>query len=272
MSYSKINNKDESTHLKNNECKEESGGRLAIMQPYFFPYIGYFQLMNASNNWICFDDTQFTNKGWINRNRILHPEKDKEWQYMSIPLAGRSRFDKICDIKISVVHQWKKSILGKMSSYKRKAPYYEETMFFVQDCLSFEDCNLSNLVCKILRKTANYLDIKTQISVQSEMKMNLSNQIEHPGQWALEISSYMQAKAYINPIGGKYLFKPSEFERRNINLFFLKPALNAYSQKREKFIKDLSIIDVLMWCGKEKTKSFLTLYSLHRHNESQLLA
>lgn len=267
MPYIRIYNNKESKDLKDNECNEDSGGRLAIMQPYLFPYIGYFQLMSASNQWICFDDTQFTNKGWINRNRILHPDKDKEWQYLSIPLAGKSSFDKICDIEVSLLHKWRENFIGKLSIYKRIAPYYDETISFVKDCLSIQDSNLSDLVCKILKKTAAYLEIKTEISIQSKMRMNLGNKIEHPGQWALEISSYMQAKVYINPIGGQYLFKPLEFEDKNIVLLFLKPDLQEYSQRREKFIKDLSIIDVLMWCGREKTKGFLNLYKLHSPNE-----
>ena len=159
------------------------------------------------------------------------------------------------------------NILGKLTSYKRNAPYYEETMLFVRDCLSLKESNLSSLVCEILKKTAIYLEIKTDITIQSKMKMNLRNQIDHPGKWALEISSYMQAKTYINPIGGKDIFKPCEFESKNIQLLFLKPDLQEYSQRREMFVENLSIIDVLMWCGRKRTISFLDLYKLLNHNE-----
>ena len=106
MPYERIKLNTESTRQRSHG--HNSCDKLAIMQPYLFPYIGYFQLMNACNHWICFDDIQFKNKGWINRNRILHPEKDKEWQYISIPLSGKSRFDKICNIEVSTVQKWKK--------------------------------------------------------------------------------------------------------------------------------------------------------------------
>ena len=200
-----IKDNGQSKHLENFDNYRKFGERIAIMQPYLFPYIGYFQLMSASDRWICFDKIQFTNKGWINRNRVLHPEVEKEWQYISIPLAGKNRFDKICDIQVYTAQRWKEDIIGKLSSYKRKAPYYEETILFVQNCLSLKEDNLSDLVCEILKKTAAHLEIKTKINIQSKMNMNLENKIKHPGQWALEISTYLQAKAYKSDRRAKFI-------------------------------------------------------------------
>ena len=92
--------------------------KLGIMQPYFFPYIGYFQLMKHVDQWVVFDDIQFIDKGWINRNRILHPDTKKQWLYITLPLHKRKQFDKICNIHIKSEINWKEEILGRLTAYK----------------------------------------------------------------------------------------------------------------------------------------------------------
>ena len=235
--------------------------KLGIMQPYFFPYIGYFQLMNAADRWVAFDDIQFIDKGWINRNRILHPNPAKEWQFITLPLAKRGQFDKICDISNKSEIDWRAQILGKLTSYKKKAPYYSQTIDLVRDCFNTEETNLARLVIDILRKTATYLGIQTEIDVQSEMGLQLG-EIEHAGQWALRISESIGATEYINPQGGVEIFKPDEFNAANIKLSFLETNLVPYSQRSERFHPGLSIIDVLMWCSISDVHSALTSYKL----------
>jgi hypothetical protein len=231
--------------------------KLAIMQPYFFPYIGYFQLMNVVDKWVAFDDIQFIDKGWINRNRVLHPDYTKEWQYITLPLAKRGQFDKICDISIHSEIDWRSQILGKLTSYKRKAPYYNQTIDFVHECFDTEETNLSRLVIDILKKTAAYIGIHTKIEVQSEMDLQLG-EVQHAGQWALRISEALHASEYINPLGGEEIFKIEEFAALNIKLSFLKSGLNTYIQRREGFVSGLSILDMLMNIGVDGTKQQLT--------------
>lgn len=222
--------------------------KLAIMQPYFFPYIGYFQLMNTVDLWVAFDDIQFIDKGWINRNRILHPDINKEWQFITLPLSKRGQFDKICDISIKSDINWREQILGKLTSYKKKAPNYNSTIEFVRDCFDTQETNLARLVIDILKKTAKHLEIETEIKIQSEMNLELG-EIHHPGQWALRISESLGATEYINPKGGAEIFNSDEFRAKNTNLTYLKAGLNPYSQRNEKFVPALSILDVLMWCS-----------------------
>lgn len=216
------------------------------MQPYFFPYIGYFQLMNAVDRWIAFDEIQFIDKGWVNRNRILHPDPVKEWQFITLPLDKRGQFDKICDISIKSEIDWRANILGKLTFYKKKAPYYKQTIDFVRDCFDSEENNLARLVIEILKKTAVYIGIQTPIDIQSEMNLNLGD-VQHAGQWALRISEAIGATEYINPQGGEQIFKPEEFNYAKIKLSFLKTNLIPYHQNRESFANGLSIIDVLMF-------------------------
>lgn len=230
--------------------------KLAIMQPYFFPYIGYFQLMNAVDQWVVFDDIQFIDKGWINRNRILHPDVTKEWQYITIPLRKRGQFDKICDIEINEDGKWKKQIIGKLSSYKKKAPFYNQTISFIEDCLDTDESNLSRFLVRTLQKTAEVLEIETKINVQSTMALALG-EIENPGQWALRISERLNASQYINPYGGAEIFDEKDYEKANIELKFLKSKLEKYVQRRDGFVSGLSIIDVMMWNQIEDIKGML---------------
>jgi len=233
------------------------GNSIGIMQPYLFPYIGYFQLMNAVDRWIIFDEAQFIDKGWINRNRILHPEVCKEWQYITIPLESRGQFDKICDISIKIDIDWRSQILGKLTHYKKKAPFYKETVAFVRDCFDTDETNISRLVAEILKKTAEYMCIDTQIEVQSDLKLSIGG-IEHPGDWALKISEALGASKYINPFGGLEIFRPDNFSASGIELSFLKPNLKPYPQKRNEFVPALSIIDVMMWNSIANIRKILT--------------
>lgn len=236
--------------------------KLGIMQPYFFPYIGYFQLMNAVDRWVAFDEVQFIDKGWINRNRILHPDPHKEWQFITLPLDKRGQFDRICDINIKESIDWRSQILGKLTQYKRKAPYYEQTLDFVRNCFDTEEVNLAKIVIEILKKTSAYLDIQTPIDVQSDLCIQFRDNIQHPGQWALRFSEALGASEYVNPKGGLEIFRPDEFNTANIKLSFLEPKLEPYSQRSAKFQPGLSILDVLMWSSIADVQNMLNCYRL----------
>ncbi len=230
--------------------------KLGIMQPYFFPYIGYFQLMKNVDQWVVFDDIQYIDKGWINRNRILHPNIEKQWQYITLPLDKRKQFDKICNIQIKSEINWQAEILGKLTAYKRKAPFYSQTINLINECFETTDLNLSSFLVRCLKITANYIGIETPIKVQSLMNLDLGV-IEHPGQWALKIAEKLKAKEYINPFGGRDIFKKEEFDKKNIKLSFSAENTFQYSQRRENFVSNLSIIDTLFWNDKNMIHDFL---------------
>ena len=216
------------------------------MQPYFFPYIGYWQLMEKVDQWIIFDDIQFINKGWINRNRILHPNIEKDWQYITLPLAKKNQKDKICEISIDNQKNWYNEMLGKMSHYAKKTSYYNSTVNLFKQCVDEDEIYLSDLLIKTIHVIAKVLNIKAKIRVQSEMKLNLK-EVDHPGQWALRICEIIGAKEYINPISGQKLFNKDEYRSSGIELRFFQTEEHVYNQKRNKFVPKLSIIDSLMW-------------------------
>ena len=222
--------------------------KLGIMQPYLFPYIGYFQLINAVDQWIAFDNIQFIDKGWINRNRILHPDQSKKWQYVTLPLSKKGQFDKICDISIKSDIDWRSQILGKLSIYKNfKAPYYDQTVKLVKEVFNTNEINLSKFNVRSIKLICNYLNIRTKIDIQSEMNLNIQKPLQ-PGQWSLNISEKLGALEYVNPTSGFDIFDEKEFVNKNIKLSFLKPNLSPYKQCWFKgFEEGLSILDLLMF-------------------------
>jgi hypothetical protein len=231
------------------------------MQPYFFPYIGYFQLINAVDKWIVFDEIQYIRHGWVNRNRILHPNPSKKWMYISVFLENHSQNDKISEIKMSETEDWRSSILGKITHYKNKAPYYNQVRKFLLDCFSYKGEFLSKFNVFCLKKVCNYLDIDFDYQIFSEMDLKLDS-IKEPGDWALEISKKLNVDMYINPIGGKDIFDRKKFKNASIELKFLESDAIKYKQSRENFVPNLSIIDVMMFNSKEKINEMLNNYQL----------
>jgi len=175
--------------------------RLGIMQPYFFPYIGYWQLLNYVDLWVIFDDIQYIRHGWINRNRILHFDKNKEFNYVNLPLE-KSSFKKINEIYLSEnLEKVKKRIISQLSVYKyKKAPYYKLTVDLVNSCLDINSNKLSDILINTIYQLSAHLNIKTKIICQSSLQMDIN--IKTPGDWAFEISKFLNAKEYINPEGG----------------------------------------------------------------------
>ena len=202
--------------------------------------------MEKVDQWIIFDDIQFINKGWVNRNRILHPNAERDWQYITVPLSKKNQKSRICEISIDNRKKWFDEILGKMSHYANKTTHYNRTVELFKQCVDQDEIHLSDLLIKTIDKIAKALNIQTKIRLQSEMKLNLK-EVEHPGQWALRICEIIGAKEYINPVSGRELFNKDEYRSSGIELKFFHPEEHMYNQRRSKFIPKLSIIDSLMW-------------------------
>jgi len=224
------------------------------MQPYFFPYLGYFSLINYSDRWIVFDTVQYIRHGWINRNRVLHPTKG--WQYIVVPIKGHHRDAEIKDIEIANEQEWKRRIIGQLRHYRKQAPYFHETMTLVEDCLQYEGNSISRLNVFILDKVCEYLGIPFDYAILSEMNLELPP-ILKPGDWALRISEALGADEYVNPPGGVELFDKRRFDKSNITLTILGLPAIEYTCKRCDYIINLSVIDVLMWVKPEIIKSYL---------------
>ena len=227
------------------------------MQPYFFPYIGYFQLMNLCDEFIVFDTAQYIKKGWINRNRILHPEGKPS--YVNVPIQKFKSNTLIKDILIDNKVDWKQSIINRLQQYYKNAPYKEEVTAFVGDCLSGEFSSLSELNVHLLKETCNYLNINCRITSLSKSNIEYEDATA-PDEWGLNICKALHAKTYINAPGGILFFDKNKYKKEDIEIKFIAPILNNYTQNGETFIPGLSILDVMMFNSVEDIRKMLLSY------------
>lgn len=233
--------------------------KVGIMQPYFFPYIGYFSLINSVDKFILLEDVQFIKRGWIERNRIL--SQNSEWNYIKVPLKKHSQNILICDIKIKNDDNWKEKILSQLVHYKKNAKYYFKTIELVKECLSIQTDSITELNKHILVKICNYLDIKTDIIIFDSKNTPIIKP-NSPDEWALNIClSLGNIHTYMNPEGGKIFFDIQKYKSKNIDIKFIKQNLKSYDQSKVEFIEGLSIIDLLMFNSKEEIKNMLCDYT-----------
>lgn len=236
-----------------NKCK------LGIMQPYFFPYIGYFSLIQCVDNYIYFDTPQYERRGWMNRNRILNPNGD--FTYITVPIVKSSQKTAICDIKIDNSQNWKDHLYSQLNIYKKKAPFYNQAMEFLTSALEHEFNTLSELNIFTTKAVCDYIGIKTKTDIFSKMKLDCED-THAPDEWALNITKALGYEIYVNAIGGMEFFDKSKYTDAGIDLLFLKPQIQPYVQRIGRFVEGLSIIDVMMFNSKEQIKDMLAQYTL----------
>lgn len=236
--------------------------KLGIMQPYFFPYMGYFQLIGAVDRWVVFDVVQYMRHHWVNRNRVLKP--GSSWQYITVPLARHQRETLIKDVMVDMRQDWKTRILAQLEHYKKKAPFFKDTLDFLRDCFFSADArteSLSALNTLYLRKTCERIGVGFDFSICSEIGLDLGD-IDGPGEWALRISEALGADEYINPEGGRGIFAPEKFSAKGIGLKYILPKPSPYVQKGYEFVQGLSIIDVMMWNSADEISRMLSEYRI----------
>ena len=231
--------------------------KIGIMQPYFFPYLGYFSLIKYTDKWVVFDKIQYIRHGWGNRNRVLKPTEG--WQYIIVPLQKHSRNTLIKDIVIKENTDWKARITKQLEHYKKKAPNYRQVVEVLKSCFTLKTNSLTYLNTHLLKKTCEYIGIHFNYEIFSEMNLAIGN-VNDPGEWALRISEAVGAEEYINPPGGEKIFDRRKFEEVNIKLKFLKVNLTEYNQRRSTFEPGLSIVDVMMFNSQEEIKNMLDNY------------
>ncbi|HMS35125.1 MAG TPA: WbqC family protein [Ignavibacteria bacterium] len=230
--------------------------KLAVMQPYLFPYIGYFQLINAVDRFVIYDDVNFIKKGWINRNNILVNGKAN---LFTVPLKNASQNKLIRDIEISAIYDWKKDLLKTIELSYRKAPCYEEVFEFISRIINNVEINISGYIYHSLVQINRFLNIDTEIvrtsSIYKNRLLKQQNRI-------IDICKKENSGEYINPIGGLELYSKKLFRENEIDLYFIKTNKIVYRQFNNEFAGSLSIIDVMMFNPKERIKEFLNDYEL----------
>ncbi len=225
------------------------------MQPYFFPYIGYWQLINAVDKFVIYDNIQYTKKGWINRNRFLLNNKD---EIFSIPLKKDSDYKNVAERAISPTFD-KRNLVSKFQNAYSKAPFKRGIMPLLEKIIYYENNNLFEYVYNSVLEICNYLEITTEIIVSSEI--NIEHSLKSKDK-VIAIVKALNGSEYINPIGGIELYDKKEFENNNIKLNFLKANEIIYNQNAETFIPRLSIVDTMMFNSKDEVKLMLEDYTL----------
>jgi hypothetical protein len=214
--------------------------RLAIMQPYFFPYIGYFQLIAAVDQFIVYDNIKYTKKGWINRNRMLQNGTDVMF---SLPLKSDSDSLDICQRELAADFNRDK-LLNQFKGAYRRAPHFEQTFPLLERIVRYEDANLFRYLLHSLVKICEHLDIKTRIIVSSEIDIDHDLKSQDK---VLALCKAVGANTYVNAIGGMELYAKETFLEKGMELKFIKSMPFEYAQYGEQFVPWLSIIDVMMF-------------------------
>lgn len=226
--------------------------KVAIMQPYLFPYIGYFQLMSAVDEFIVYDNIQFSKKGWINRNRILVNGSDA---YITLPLKKDSDYLDVKDRYLS--DDWnteRKKILNRITESYRKAPQFSIVFPLIEKVILFEEKNLFRFIFNSLQEVNAFLEIKTPLVISSTI--DIDHQLKSEKK-VMALCKARNATTYINPIGGVELYNKDEFKNEGLDLQFLKANNIQYPQFNNEFVPFLSIIDVMMFNSKETVQEHL---------------
>lgn len=254
---------------------------IAIMQPYFMPYLGYFQAIAAVDKYILYDNLAYIVNGWVNKNRIRQRNNPPSW--ITVPIKQKSSYTMIADTQIDNSKPWKKNMLATIKLAYAKADYKEEIMPLIEEIFFEEYETISELNCKSIIKICKFLELKTEVIVDRNPYLDIEKGLKflengdysafpymtqtHPIKKVarpIAICKMEGASHFVNAIGGTELYDKSEFAQYGIKLDFIKMNDIRYSQKcsDDSFEPSLSIIDVLMHNGKEKTKQLLNEYTL----------
>jgi hypothetical protein len=227
--------------------------KIAIMQPYFFPYLGYWQLYKSVDLFVIFDDVNYIKKGFINRNFIL---LNGEKRMITLELSGASQNRVIKEIELGR----NRTKLYKTIEYAyKRAPYSSSVLPLLREIFTGDETKLVDFLKNSIMSIGKFLDIDTPVILSSSIdkKENLRGKYK-----IIEICKKKEYFNYINPIGGMKLYNKDEFLSEGIELSFLQSGRVVYRQFSAEFVENLSIIDILMFNSKEKVKSFLEEYTL----------
>ncbi len=226
------------------------------MQPYFFPYIGYFQLMNAVDKYVIYDDVNFIKSGWIYRNRIL---VNGEPKYFNLPMSGASSNKLINEVEVNNDEKLKQKNIRIIQDNYKDAPYFSDVYPMLEKIIFNNERNIAKYIMSSFEILLKYLNITTELVLSSSIEKNNSLKGQEK---VLEICRILGATEYYNSIGGQELYDKENFKNQNIELWFLKTNEICYKQFENEFHSNLSIIDVMMFNSKTDIQKMLQEYEL----------
>lgn len=225
---------------------------VAIMQPYFFPWIGYFQLIYQSDIFVLYDDACFIKQGYINRNTILTGGQALRF---TLPVPGASSFKRIGELTFS--RQVEKIARTIAQSYS-KAPYFNDIMPLVEKALWNDDRDITACCQVAINEISHYLGLEQKITRSSTLAYDRNEDAENK---VIGICKALDGDRYVNSTGGRHLYNAQTFSQHGITLRFLQANNTEYSQGEHDFVPYLSMIDVLMHCEPEQVRQALTNFS-----------
>jgi len=227
---------------------------LGIMQPYLFPYIGYFQLLAAVDRFVIYDDVTFIKQGWINRNRMLI---NGEAAFFTVPLAHKSSAVAIRDTEISTAaehRRWAEKMLKSFDNAYRRAPEFARTFPLLERVFGSATTRISELAVDSIRAVAELLEIRTPVVDTSSIYGNVEL---HGEDRVIAICKAEGADRYVNASGGRELYAHGRFSAEGIDLRFLTSQPIEYAQFGDTFVPWLSIVDVLMFNSVARVREYL---------------
>ena len=226
--------------------------KLAIMQPYLFPYAGYFSLVGQVDKFVFFDDVNFIKAGWINRNRLLI---SGDVRYFTVPLSGASQNLKINEVKVQPRATWERKLLTSIEHSYSKAPNFRETFDLVQEVLGVGEFeNIGQLAKRSVRICADRIGVSTEFVESSTI---YENQHLSAADRLIDICLREGANVYVNQPGGRSLYSADEFSEKGISLAFNDSLLKNYKQFSGDFTPGLSVLDMMMFNTFEECKSLI---------------
>lgn len=230
--------------------------KLAIMQPYFMPYLGYWQVMNLVDRYVVYDDVNYIKGGWINRNRIL---VNGAAQYINLLLSGASPNKKINEIELLGDARKTEKLLSTIEMCYAKAPCYKDAFPVIEGIIREKEKNLGRFLYLQHQRIADYLGLETKLILSSSMEKD--NSLKGVDK-VLSICRQLDANTYINSIGGRHLYTKEQFAQYGMDMFFLEMGDVRYQQFKNDFVPALSIIDVMMFNSRNEIKRMLGQYEL----------
>jgi WbqC-like protein family len=226
---------------------------VAIMQPYFLPYIGYLQLISAVDLFIVYDNIKYTKKGWINRNRLLQNDNDV---IFSLPLKKDSDYLTVCERELAADFNRNKLLYQFKNAY-RHALYFTQIFPLIEQVIAYDQSNLFEFLHHSIIKVCEYLGITTKIEISSSINIDhaLKNQDK-----VLALCEAVSAGVYVNSIGGIDLYSKETFHDKGLTLKFIQSQPFEYSQFGQAFVPCLSIVDVMMFNSRETIQTYLSTH------------
>jgi hypothetical protein len=236
----------------------ERGSSLGVMQPYLFPYLGYFQLIAAVDKFVVYDDVNYIKQGWINRNRIL---VNGDAHLFTLPVKNASSFTTIREVGLDTVQvsAWRDKFLRTMAQTYNRAPNFKAVQELLDRVFAAPHGRLVDLLVAGIREVMAHIGLETELVPTSSgyANRNLSGQAR-----ILDICSQEEAGRYVNAIGGKELYDQSAFAQNGITLSFLRSGLPEYRQGRHPFVPGLSILDAMLFVPVDELRDMIQAYSL----------